>query len=171
MTSSLVVCRQLQCRSQASSLPWGELVACVLSPPGGRSGRYGTAALWPSSWRLPPHSGSPTHRWRSLDKTLKTTTKLFITVSRVCTLITFAEVSRAASRPLSFASLQASSNRTWRSFSRSHLLPEPTEMVNVYMFLINAHIGKFAIYVEKVRVKFNCITWKTQYYAVCAPNY
>lgn len=38
-------------------------------------------------------------------------------------LLTFADVSKAASMPPFFAMLQASSNWTWRSFSRSHLFP------------------------------------------------
>lgn len=44
-------------------------------------------------------------------------------VVRVFYVITFADVSNAASMPPLLAKLQASSNWTWRSSSRSHLLP------------------------------------------------
>lgn len=66
------------------------------------------------------------HVLTHLDADKRNFRQQFWPVSPLCftsKLLTFADVSKAASMPPFFAMLQASSNWTWRSFSRSHLLP------------------------------------------------
>lgn len=133
-TSFLVLCKQR--RSLAESWPWEELwVFCRRSPhlPAGHEGHYETAAPSPSSWRLLAHSDSP--RYSHTEGELRFAISSDPNLTDVCLMcmkivITFADVSRAARIPLSFAKLQDSSNRTSRSFSKSHLLPRMKQMGN-----------------------------------------
>lgn len=125
-SSSPLTRRPLSGQRRAESWPGGAGGGCRWSPGSRDLEHYGRCepwAPWPSSWRPPPRSDSSVDTPEE-----KVRHQLWLTLLLLpwlgCTRITLADVSKAASMPLFFAKLHASSNVTSRLCSKSHLLPK-----------------------------------------------